>query len=259
MSKRKTTKEFVSDAKVIHGSKYNYEITSYINAKTKVNITCPEHGVFTQTPNDHLCGKGCRDCGFENNALKQSLDTESWIKSAMLIHGGKFNYDKVIYVNNRTPVIIKCHYHGEYIQRPTVHTSGNGCTICGILANIKDASRYLYFGFSIEKKLFKIGMTSDPVRRTATLKHGVCKDFLIINYIDLLDKEKAFTAETHLLNYFRDRFGTVLDKFPGYSECIPMEPEDLDLYEKLLYDFIEAGKHLKPLLNKDYKIVRWAI
>lgn len=29
---------------------------------TKVIIICPHHGNFYQTPNDHLCGKGCPRC-----------------------------------------------------------------------------------------------------------------------------------------------------------------------------------------------------
>ena len=38
--------KFIYKAKLIHGNKYDYSKTEYINAHTKVCITCPEHGEF---------------------------------------------------------------------------------------------------------------------------------------------------------------------------------------------------------------------
>ena len=46
MSKTKTTKQFIEEAKLIHGDKYDYSKAEYVNAKTKVCIICPEHGEF---------------------------------------------------------------------------------------------------------------------------------------------------------------------------------------------------------------------
>ena len=56
-------KTFVSNAKTIHGDKYNYSNSNYINSKTPINIICPIHGEFSQTPIKHLIGAGCRKCG----------------------------------------------------------------------------------------------------------------------------------------------------------------------------------------------------
>lgn len=53
---------FVSKADIIHKNKYTYASSSYINNKTKILITCPIHGNFKQTPNDHLKGRGCPEC-----------------------------------------------------------------------------------------------------------------------------------------------------------------------------------------------------
>ena len=39
----------------------------------KVNIICNEHGVFNQTPNDHINGKGCPKCGLKYNKLEQEI------------------------------------------------------------------------------------------------------------------------------------------------------------------------------------------
>lgn len=62
MPKRLTTEQFVAKAREIHGDKYDYSKVVYVNAKTKVCVTCKEHGDFWITP-DHLTrGKGCNLC-----------------------------------------------------------------------------------------------------------------------------------------------------------------------------------------------------
>lgn len=57
-----TTEEFIENAKLIHGNKYNYSLVNYIKHKIKVNIICKEHGIFEQQPNNHLSGQGCPKC-----------------------------------------------------------------------------------------------------------------------------------------------------------------------------------------------------
>lgn len=56
------TEEFVAKAKKTHGGRYKYESAVYVNNYTDVVITCPTHGEFTQSPHNHLSGKGCSKC-----------------------------------------------------------------------------------------------------------------------------------------------------------------------------------------------------
>lgn len=56
MRKKLTTKEFIEKAKQIHDDKYYYTKIMYVNSRTKVVITCPEHGDFEQLPSSHLQG-----------------------------------------------------------------------------------------------------------------------------------------------------------------------------------------------------------
>ena len=51
--------------------KYDYSESFYIDAKTKIKIICKEHGVFEQTPGNHLFGQGCLKCAIKNNTNKQ--------------------------------------------------------------------------------------------------------------------------------------------------------------------------------------------
>lgn len=57
-----TLDRFINKAKKKHNFKYTYDNAVYKNAHTKLLITCPEHGDFLQTPNDHLSGCGCPEC-----------------------------------------------------------------------------------------------------------------------------------------------------------------------------------------------------
>ena len=49
-------------AAAAHSSFYSYDNVEYKNSNTKVLITCPVHGDFSQTPHDHLSGSGCPKC-----------------------------------------------------------------------------------------------------------------------------------------------------------------------------------------------------
>lgn len=54
--------EFIEKARLCHGDRYDYSISNYKTAKTKVDIVCRIHGVFRITPDSHLQGKGCSLC-----------------------------------------------------------------------------------------------------------------------------------------------------------------------------------------------------
>lgn len=60
---RGTTVGFIQRATKKHGNRYNYESVVYRHSHSKVMITCTLHGHFLQTPNNHLAGRGCPDCG----------------------------------------------------------------------------------------------------------------------------------------------------------------------------------------------------
>ena len=60
--RKKTTEEFIKDAKAIHGDLYDYSQTEYINAFSAVKIICPQHGPFMQKATNHLQGRHCLFC-----------------------------------------------------------------------------------------------------------------------------------------------------------------------------------------------------
>ena len=124
--KGKGTLDFVRDAIRVHGSRFGYEQVEYKDSKSKIIITCSIHGHFTQSPSNHLSGFGCAKC---SNNVKLCID--EFITQAITVHGSKYNYDNVDYVNNHTKVHIECGQHGKFYQRPSSHLSGHGCAKCG--------------------------------------------------------------------------------------------------------------------------------
>lgn len=127
-----TTEEFIVRAKAVHGDKYDYSEVEYVNNSSPVVIVCPEHGAFEQRPNKHFNGNGCPKCARATQSARQAMSQEVWIERAKRIHQNKYDYSKVAYVNNHTPISIICPIHGEFIQTPANHIKGQGCTICGM-------------------------------------------------------------------------------------------------------------------------------
>jgi hypothetical protein len=112
---KKTTKQFIKEAKKIHGRRYDYSETKYVNYKTPVIIIL-NGKKYKQTPNDHLAG-----CKPENKKIK--LTTKQFIKKARKIHGNKYDYSLTVYQDIKTPVIIM--FNGKkYKQAPDGHLFG---------------------------------------------------------------------------------------------------------------------------------------
>lgn len=134
-TKRLTTEEFIERAKIIHGDKYDYSLVNYINFSTKVEIICKTCGNhFWMTPGNHLYGEqGCPLCAIEHvkiTSKKNALTLEEFITRAKEVHGNKYDYSLVEYVNLITPVKIICPIDGVFEQKPLLHLRGSGCQIC---------------------------------------------------------------------------------------------------------------------------------
>lgn len=135
---RTSLPKFIENAREIHGNNYDYSKVKYSNAHSKIIIICPEHGEFKMTPAHHLDGQGCPLCGNINKGFYLKSNTENFIKQAQKTHNNKYDYSKVNYINNHTPILISCPIHGDFQQRPIVHLSGHGCPSCGAKYNISE-------------------------------------------------------------------------------------------------------------------------
>ena len=132
-SRRMTTEQFIEKACKIHHNKYDYTKVDYVNTETPVHIICKTCGCeFDQTPHNHLKGSGCKRCFDTGKRGKsQLLTTEQFIDKAQDVHGDKYDYSKVDYINANTKVCIICNRcKREFWQTPAHHLSGEGCIVC---------------------------------------------------------------------------------------------------------------------------------
>ena len=127
-----TTEEFIEKAIRVHGSKYDYSKVRYVNNRIKVKIFCKKHNnFFYQSPSIHMVGSGCLICGYEKTANSKRRTRKEFIERAREIHGNRYGYNKVNYINEITKVIILCKIHGEFESAPHNHLYGKGCPECG--------------------------------------------------------------------------------------------------------------------------------
>lgn len=127
-TKKKNTQTFIKECIEKRGFKYDYSLVSYINNKKKVKIICKYHGVFEQTPNNHLSKlQDCPLCSEKHFDLKT---TEQVISDFKLKHGDKYDYSKIEYKGNKVKVEIICKKHGSFYQTPNNHMKGQNCKEC---------------------------------------------------------------------------------------------------------------------------------
>lgn len=165
--KRFTREEFIGKAKVIHGNKYDYSKSEYITKRTKLEIICKHHGSFWQLPGGHLKGNGCKQCVFD----ELRLTTEEFTQQAILKHGNRYDYSKVVYKTNHDKVEIICKEHGSFWQTPNNHTNingENGCPGCAISGFDQTKPGILYYLAVLtdnNETLYKIGITNLSVEK----------------------------------------------------------------------------------------------
>jgi Zn finger protein HypA/HybF involved in hydrogenase expression len=117
---------FIDISKEKFGDQFNYSKVIYKNCDTTIILICNYCNYeFIIKPYGHLRGNGCQRC---NGIIKNLEDFKT--KSSK-IHNDSYNYDYVIFGNNKTKVTIFCkkckHYFTQSINN---HLSGYGCKRC---------------------------------------------------------------------------------------------------------------------------------
>ena len=135
------TKKFIKNAKLIHDDKYDYSLVKYTKSNEKIKIICKEHGVFEQTPNNHLQKCGCIKCGYIENGINGR--NNNFIEDAIKIHGNKYDYSMVEYNGNKNKIEIICKKHGIFKQKPCDHLQGIGCPKCNNSRGVNKICRIL--------------------------------------------------------------------------------------------------------------------
>jgi hypothetical protein len=115
---RKTAKQFIQEAILIHKDKYDYSLVVYKSTHEPVIIICREHGQFLQAPSNHISKNnqnGCKHCAEGNSSKKEQLWLDTLNISHLLrngnirLNGKRVNYDGFDPINNTI-----YEFHGDY-------------------------------------------------------------------------------------------------------------------------------------------------
>ena len=221
----------------IHGNKYDYTKVVYINCMEHVIISCPIHGDFLQTPNNHLVGKGCAKCGSITGGLNGRLTTSQFITNSIAIHGSIYDYSNTIYLTNDELVEVECPRHGTFLQTPHNHISGRGCQSCGDIRRnslfINEPTILYYIKF-IKSGVYKIGITLES-RGVKTRFSNESIAYTVLSETLYNDGGDAYIEEQRILKtYYTYRHkGPPILKYGGNTELFSSDVLNLDLGEDI--------------------------
>lgn len=106
--------------------------------------------------------------------MANKLTTEKFIERARQVHGDKYDYSKVEYINNTTKVCIICKDHGPFYVSAKTHLVGRGCLECA------NQTLWDYDSCLAEAKMYD---SESKFRRGSQRAYGVAKrNGWIVNY-----------------------------------------------------------------------------
>lgn len=131
LGRHRTQEEAIERLVSVHGDTYDYNGVVFTKIHDYINPTCKAHGPFKIRYIKHQSGQGCPVCRYVKSSAHHRHSKEEFIRLSEKKHGKrKFDYSNVDYVNNNTEVEITCENGHTFMQLPSVHKSGNGCSIC---------------------------------------------------------------------------------------------------------------------------------
>lgn len=236
-----TKEQFEADGNYWHQFAYNYDKVVYVNSHTKVTITCPKHGDFDMTPNNHSKSKGargCPKCGDIESARKNTKTQEQFLAEVFENHGTKYDTSLVVYVNDRAKVDLICPIHGLFSIAATHVKQGCGCKKCSPngYSVMKPGLMYVLLG---NDNTTKVGITNrDMNKRLRELNKHSGKDFVIHSTYSFENGQVAWDLEDATLAYLRSNYEGMTEKFHGSTECF----KDVDL-QALLSFIVPQATH----------------
>lgn len=126
-----TKQEFENRIKCIFNNKYKL-ISNFKNISTKVEMVCPDHGVFSILPRNMLYNQeSCRLCGINKMAITKSYTKQEFVSKAKKIYADQYDYSLSEYINSQHKIKIICKKCGNiFYKTPNNHLKGQGCPIC---------------------------------------------------------------------------------------------------------------------------------
>lgn len=140
-NRRLSESMFIDMSSKVHNNFFTYNNCEFKNVSSKVRITCPIHGMFTQKANNHLRGQGCQKCKQEgikhrittissNFQSTKRNSTSEFINKVKSVIGEKYELSLVNYSTSNKKVDVICKEHGIFKITPNKLLLGRGCRMC---------------------------------------------------------------------------------------------------------------------------------
>ena len=239
-----------------------------LTSKTKAIFICDKHGEYIQRLGNyrHICPK----------CSGRILSTNDFIEKSIKVHGNKYDYSKVNYINCHTDVLIICPEHGEFYQNAYKHIHGGNCPKCSlvILSNKKKIPDEEWYERFPDLKPGQTDLTFMTYAIFICNKHGeyiqrlgdssgcqVCSssksEQFIYNYLKInsisFEFQKKFDDCKYKSCLFFDFY------LPDYNICIEFDGEfhfkqffDVDIHHSL--DTLQKRDEIKNQYCKDNNI-----
>ena len=127
-------KDWIKNAKAVHGDKYIYDESKPPRIKSdRIRYKCPIHGWQETRYDCHVDQKcGCPACAGWSNMLSPEQRKANWVKRCKKKYNDRFDYSQFVYVNNDTKGLVTCkEHHYSYMIDPWNHLRGaGGCPFC---------------------------------------------------------------------------------------------------------------------------------
>ncbi len=234
----KRFKTLEEDCRAVHGDLYDYTNVVYKATRDKVDIHCKACDLpFTMKVNAHLNGQGCPTCGVKRRADFRRKPTQLFVDQAISIHGTKYDYSDINYVNDSIHLSVKCNKHQTHFS-VTVNNHLNkqsGCPYCWeverqLQSTIRDTCLY-YVRINNKTKLpiYKIGITTRSLARRFT-GEGFYGNFEVLFQTPYGDRQQAVELEQQILIQFKE---VLLS--PATPVLIPKNGGDNELFSKDIF------------------------
>lgn len=154
--------------------------------------------------------------------MPKRLTKDEWINRARAVHGDKYDYSKVNYINKTIPIMIICPEHGEFWQRPWNHLLGHGCAKCA--AEVNAAKMRIW----TKEKCYEVASrytdlysfrTEFEAAYNAALKHNWLKDYTWLSYkIDMSTPKKK--RQTYTQDDIIERLQSLFGERYSYEKVV---------------------------------------
>jgi hypothetical protein len=234
------TSEFIEKANKIHNNKYTYYISKdKVVKRDKIEIEYNGQK-FYQLSCSHLSG--------HNPEINAKYSSEQFIQKSKELYMNKYIYDKTVYINNNTKLIITCPTHGDFETVPRQHLFyKKGCDKCknqidkiNIFVNSANEihnNKYIYDNIIFNKKTDKIKITCKEhgIFEQSVSSHlkGIgcssCSNNKKINYNEFIKRS---------IKIHGNKFEYDKESFISYRKSINIYCKDHGWFKQIPYDHV---------------------